>query len=170
MKRFLNSIKILTLLVFTFYACSTSKQLHDQESMKRQKEIKNTRSSNVFSDILGAVFSIFTSNVLDTEMDWEPTEKQFKKINFINPSDDTLFVNMLTDVLWDNEDYCDFLDIRIPPRANCKLMLPINTNYNLYFSNTPEPDDDEMLEISTNDFNKISLYPGLTKIDETKKN
>jgi hypothetical protein len=69
---------------------------------------------------------------------------------------------MLTDFFWDEDNYCDFMDIRIPPKEKCKLLLPVDANYNVYFSATPEKDDDEHIEINTNDFKRISLYPGLT--------
>ena len=71
---------------------------------------------------------------------------------------------MLTDAIWDKNDYCDFMDIRIPPQKNCKILVPVATNYNLYFSNTPQNDDDEMLSIFTSDVKNISLYSGLTKM------
>lgn len=85
----------------------------------------------------------------------------------MNPTKDTMYINMLTDVTWDKNDYCDFMDIRIPPKTNCKVLVPVDANYNLYFSNTPEDDDDEMLEIFTSDINKLSLYPGITLVNDT---
>ena len=113
------------------------------------------------------ILSIFTDAALNVESSWVPSEQEFKKLNLINPTSDTIYVNMLTDVYWDEEDYCDFMDIRLPPKTNCKVLVPVNTNYNLYFSNTPESDDDEMLEIFTSDLKRVSLYPGLTIVNDT---
>jgi hypothetical protein len=74
---------------------------------------------------------------------------------------------MLADVYWDEENYCDFMDIRIPPHSNCKVLVPTDANYNLYFSNTQESEDDEKINFYTNGIKKISLYPGLTLNNDT---
>ena len=120
------------------------------------------RSGNVFSDVGLAFASLFVMAALDVEMDLGPKNQQFKKFKLINPTSDTLFVNMLADVYWDEENYCDFLDIRIPPKSHCKILIPTDSNYNLYFSNTKEESDDEMIEFYSNALKKINLYPGLT--------
>ncbi len=113
------------------------------------------------------MLSVFSSSALDTEIEWHPSEQEFKKLKLINPTADTMYINMLTDIFWDKNDYCDFMDIRIPPKTECKIFVPVNANYNLYFSNTPQTDDDEMLEIFTTDLKRISLYPGITIIQDT---
>lgn len=104
---------------------------------------------------------------MEVDIGWYPSEQEFKKINLINPTNDTLYVNMLTDVYWDKENYCDFMDIRIPAKKNCKVLVPVNANYNLYFSNTPESTDDEMLKVFTSDIKKVSLSPGITVVNNT---
>lgn len=149
------------------FSCSTQKYIYDSSGLNRQKELKNMRTSHVFGDILVGSLSIFSSAFLGTEVEWQPTEQQFKRLNLINPTSDTIYVNMLTDIYWDENNYCDFMDIRIPPNKNCKVLVPVNANYNLYFSNTPEKDDDEMLEIFTGSLTKISLQPGLTVLNDT---
>lgn len=163
-----HTIKTLFLLfIFVLIAsCSSPKYFHDSVSRERQKELKNHRSGNIFSDIGLTIASIFVLATVDLDMNLYPEGQEFKKLKIINPTNDTLYVNMLTDVFWDEENYCDFLDIRIPSKSKCKVLVPVDANYNLYFSNTVESDDDEFLEINTNDLKKISLYPGLTKIDE----
>lgn len=159
---------ILTLLLFQ--SCSTPKHIHDQSSLERQKELRVSRSGNVFGDVMSGIASVIFGAVIETEIEFDTTERQFKKLNLKNPTGDTIYVNMLTDVYWDENNYCDFMDIRIPPKQNCKVMVPIDANYNLYFSNTPESDDDEMLEIYTSDIKNISLYPGLTILNDTIPN
>lgn len=160
---------ITSILLSFLFSCAAPKHFQDKESQKRQKEIKNSRASNVFVDILAGTFSVISAAALDTEVDFEPTEQQFKKMKLVNPTTDTMYVNMLTDVSWGGTDYCDFMDIRIPPRSKCKLLVPINANYNIYFSNTPESLDDEKLEIFTTSVNKISLYPGITATNDKKE-
>lgn len=159
-QRFFLIIAVSTFLIL--FSCSSPKYIHDQSSFERQKELKKDRSGNVFTDIGLGIVSVFSSAALQVDVGWYPNEQEFMKLNLKNPTNDTMFVNMLTDLYWDKEDYCDFMDIRIPPMANCKILVPVNANYNLYFSNTSESDDDEMLEINTSDIRKIALMPGLT--------
>lgn len=158
---------VIGVALLMLYSCASPKYFHDESSYERQKELRGCRSSNVFCDIASGVSSVFFAAMLDSDVEFYPTEQQFKKINLINTSNDTMYVNMLTDVVWDEKGYCDFMDIRIPPQLNCKVMVPIDANYNLYFSNTPESDDDELLEIFTNDVKTISLHPGLTAVSDT---
>lgn len=162
-------IPIFILLILVMYSCSSPQYFHDKSSYNRQKELQNSRSAKITSDIALGVLSVFSAAALDFEVGWVPSEQKFKKLNLINPTQDTIYINMLTDVVWDELDYCDFMDIRIPPKMECKVLVPMNANYNLYFSNTPQSDDDELLEIFTTDLNKISLYPGITATNDTIK-
>ncbi|MEN8118570.1 MAG: hypothetical protein ABFS16_16425 [Bacteroidota bacterium] len=157
----------IILLIVIFQSCATPKYFHDQSSYERQKELRNCRTGNVFCDIGSAITSVFAAALLDTDVGFYPSEQRFKKMNLVNQSNDTMYVNMLTDVYWDENDYCDFMDMRIPPGLKCKVLVPVEANYNLYFSNTPESDDDEMLEIYTSSINKIALYPGLTAVNDS---
>jgi len=163
MKNRLTFISIFLLL----FSCSSPKYFHNQSSFERQKELKKDRSINVWSDVGMSVASVFSSAAFDVELNYYPSDQEFKKINLINPTIDTMYINMLTDLYWDKEDYCDFMDIRLPPKTNCKVLVPVNANYNLYFSNTPESTDDEMMEIFTSDIKKISLNPGITVVNDT---
>ena len=151
---------ISTILLFA--SCSTPEYIHDTSSYERQKELHNNRSGNAFIDVMAGVGSVFVAAMLDCEVEYIPSEQEFKKLKLINPTNDTLYVNMLTDLVWDNENYCDFMDIRIPPKLHCKVMVPMHAAYNLYFSNTPESDDDEMIQIYTTDVKRFTLYPGMT--------
>ncbi|MDB4583576.1 hypothetical protein N9164_10525 [Draconibacterium sp.] len=162
------SITFIILILFT-YSCSPPQYFYDESSYKRQKELQNSRSSTITSDIALGMLSVVSAAALDFEIGWIPSEQKFKKLNLINPTPDTMYINMLTDVFWDEFDYCDFMDIRIPPKMECKVLVPMNACYNLYFSNTPQSDDDELLEIFTSDLSKISLYPGITATNDTIK-
>ena len=132
------------------------------DSRERQIELRKNRSGNIFADIGLSIASLFMMAAVNVDVGLFPDEQEFKKLKIINPSKDTLFVNMLTDAIWDEDNYCDFMDIRIPPKQKCRVLVPVNANYNMYFSNTTENDDDELIEIFTNNIKKISLYPGLT--------
>ena len=160
-KNFIFSFFFVAL--FVFYSCGSTKYFYDKTSAKRQKELKSHRSGNVFSDIGLTIASIFVLAAVDVDLGlYPPNGRQFKKMKLINPSKDTIYVNMLADVYWDEDNYCDFLDIRIPPQKKCKVLVPTDSNYNLYFSSTPESDDDELIVFYTNDLDKISLCPGMT--------
>lgn len=152
----------LVLLFFLLAGCASPKYIHETSSFKRQEDLRQARSANVLSDIFIGFSTACLSAALETEIEFYPTDQQFKKLKLVNPTNDTMYVNMLTDVFWDKDNYCDFMDIRIPPHMKCKVMVPLEANYNIYFSNTPESDDDEMLEIFTTNKKRISLKPGMT--------
>lgn len=162
-----KSFYLWLLPVFFCISCGSTRYFFDAGSAERQKELRKIRSSNIFSTFFEGTVSVVYGIVVDAGYYWYPPEQQFQKLKLENTSTDTLYVNMLTDVFWDEENYCDFMDIRIPPSSRCKVMVPVNSNYNLYFSNTPESDDDEMLEIFTGDVKKLSLYPGITLVNDT---
>jgi hypothetical protein len=134
---------ILFLIVTLFTnSCSAPRYIHNEQSYKRQKELQNSRSANIFADITLGLLSVASAAAFEKSIEWYPSEQKLKKLNLVNPTTDTIYVNMLTDILWDELDYCDFMDIRIPPKMECKVLVPINAKYNLYFSNTPQKDDD----------------------------
>ena len=149
------------------FSCSSPQFIHDSKSLERQRELQNTRSTNVISEILVGTASVVTAATFNGSVEWYPSEQQFKNLNLENPTSDTIYVNMLTDIFWDKNDYCDFMDIRIPPKESCKILVPVRASYNLYFSNTPEKEDDEMVEIFTSKIKNIYLRPGSTIISQT---
>lgn len=153
-------------IILLFCSCSAPKYIHDSSSFNRQKEIKNTRSAKVLGDILIGSGTIVASAFLGEEIEWQPTQQNFKKLCLTNPTSDTIYINMLTDIYWDKDDYCDFMNIRIPPKQSCRMLVPVNASYNIYFSNTPQTDDDELLEINTSEKKRISLQPGMTLISD----
>ncbi len=161
---------LFTSFLILIQACATPQYIYDKSSYKRQKELCSSRSNNVFCEIMAGIGSVCASVILETEIGYYPDEQQFKKLNLVNTTNDTMYINMLTDVIWDKTDYCDFMDIRIPPHLNCKVMVPVETLYNVYFSTTPENDDDEMLQIYTSDLNKIKLSAELIGISDTTVN
>lgn len=158
---------LLFVIILLAQSCSSPKYFHDESSLERQKELQSKRCGNVFCEVMAGIGSVFFAVATETEVAYVPADQQFKKLNLVNTSSDTIYVNMLTDLIWDKDDYCDFMDIRIPPNLNCKVLVPVNANYNLYFSNTPASDDDELLEINTSSLKKIALYPGLTSLSNT---
>ncbi len=150
---------LLILIAGLFLSCSSAKYIHDPESRERQKDLSGSRSSSVIADGLMATLSVVSAAVFETDVNWYPTETRFKKMILRNPTHDTLYVNMLTDVFWDTNNYCDFMDIRIPPERSCRILCPVDAEYNIYYSHTQQEDDDEMMTINTSEKNKLTLKP-----------
>jgi len=158
-------LKVILLFLLTA-SCTTGRYIHDDASAQRHKNLRGNRAGNIVGNALITTGSLFLSALLGGDLVYIPEdENQYKKVSLHNTSNDTLTVNMLTDYLMNDTTYCDFLDIRIPPGAKCRLLMPRGATYNLYFSNTPEPDDDEMIEINTRSKKRIVLYPGMTKVN-----
>lgn len=148
--------------LFIFLACCSSPEyFHDPASRKRQMDLKKHRSGNILGNFGLVLTSLIISSTIDYDMGFSPEGKEFRKLKLLNTTKDTMFVNMLTDIYWDEKNYCDFMDIRIPPKRKCKILMPVDAVYNLYFSVTPGSDD-EFIQFNTNELKKISLYPGLT--------
>jgi hypothetical protein len=150
---------LLILVAGMILSCSSAKYIHDPSSFERQKDLSGSRSASVIADGLMATLSVVSSAVFETDMEWYPSETRFKKMTLRNPTKDTLYVNMLTDVFWDTNNYCDFMDIRIPPERSCRILCPVDAEYNIYFSNTVQDDDDEMITINTSEKKKLNLKP-----------
>lgn len=140
-------------------SCSTAKYIHDPVSLERQKDLSGSRSASVLTDGIMATLTVVSAAVFETGVEWYPSETKFKKMTLRNPTSDTLYVNMLTDVFWDTDNYCDFMDIRIPPEKSCRILCPVDAEYNIYYSNTKQEDDDEMMTINTSERNKLTLKP-----------
>lgn len=159
---FLKYAILVTFLAGLFLSCTTTRYIHDEASLIRHKKLKNDRAGNVIVDALFTTGSLMLSAIIGGGNLYTPDGNQFKKITLQNTSVDTLFVNMLTDFIIQDSIYCDIMDIRIPPLEKCRLLLPSGILYNVYFSDTHEPEDDEMIEINTSLKRRVILYPGMT--------
>jgi hypothetical protein len=161
-----NQVLIL-ILIFSSLSCNSYKYIHDSDSKKRQHEIQKNRSGNVVSGIFLTLGSAIFGAATGVYVGYTPEGQNFKRLIIKNPSTDTMYVNMLTDVSWDNENYCDFMDIRVPPGKKCKVLVPLDVTYNIYFGNTDHPEKDELLEINTAEIRKITLFPKITLTGDT---
>ncbi len=153
-------------------SCITYQYIRDPQTLKLQKEIRGTRTGNVLGDSFLTLGSGVVAALTGVYVGYTPGARNLRHLSLLNQSADTLQVNMLTDQVWKDSTYCDFRNIRIPPGEKCRLLVPVNSVYNLYFSNTPDSEeDDEFLEINTSLNSKIILTPGMTlenKSDTTK--
>ena len=145
--------------------CTSTRYLTDSGSIDRQHDMRKNRvGKNIGEGCLNMTFFILAA-VVNSEFEPLESERTFKRISVKNESTDTLFVNMVTDVVWKETGYCDIMGIALPSGARQKLLVPYPAAYNVYFRTSSS--EEEKLEIRT-DNNKqknIILKPGMTKID-----
>lgn len=162
-RNFLIRIISSTTVTIILASCISYQYIGDSETVKREKEIHGKRVGNVvggsFLTLASTVVAAFTGVLVS----YIPEGQSLTHLALVNQSSDTLQVNMLTDQIWKDSIFCDFKDIRIPPGGKCRLLVPANSLYNLYFSNTINTqEDDELLELNSSAKSKIFLYPGMT--------
>jgi hypothetical protein len=159
--RYLLSIGILTTISIS--SCTSTRYLTDDTSIERQKDMKRNRTGGNVGDVFLNLASFVLSATLNTGYEVYSSEREFKRISLVNESADTLFVNMVTDIVWKETGYCDIMGIVLPPGAKQKLLAPYPAAYNIYFR-TPYSDE-ENLEIRTDGKHRvIRLKEGMTLI------
>ncbi len=165
MKRFTAGVMVF---LFLLPACTTHRYITDPESLQLQKKIQGKRAGRIVGDTFLTLGSIFVGALTGIYVGYVPGGNSMKRIALGNTGTDTLQVNMLTDVIWKDSTYADFMNIRIPPGKTARLLVPAGAVYNLYFSNTFETtDDDEFIVFDTSAMRKARLYPGLTFLNDT---
>ena len=112
-------------------------------------------------DVAIQILNVITLSSLNLDMEPETTPRSFKRIKLYNHSNDTMRVNLLTNVFWKEDQYNDIMDIRIPPKQFSRLMVPLGAEYNVYFRDSAEGQD-EMITINTSKRRRIGLTPGMT--------
>lgn len=157
-KRFILLVLAATLMCG---GCTSTRYFTDQASIKRQNEMRSKRTGGNVGDVLVNFASVFASALLNTEYEVYSGERSFKKITVSNESNDSLYVNMVTDIKWKDSTYCDILGIALPAGARQKVLAPFPAAYNVYFRKPGS--DEEKLEIRTDArLRVIRLKPGMT--------
>ena len=123
------------------------------------------RSGIKAGDILISTASFIMSVTLGTEFEVSASDRAFKHITIENESQDSMTVNMVTDIEWKNSVYCDIMGIVLPPKASQKLLVPYPAAYNIYFR-TPYTEE-KSIQIQTDD--KKSLYKLKPRISDLPK-
>lgn len=160
--RYLISIGIL--IIISVSSCTNTRYLTDETSIERQKDMKLNRTGGNVGDVFLNLASFVLSATLNTGYEVYSSERAFKRISVVNESADTLFVNMVTDIVWKESGYCDILGIVLPPGAKQKLLAPYPAAYNVYFRT--HYSDEENLEIRTDGKRRIiKLWEGMTTIE-----
>lgn len=150
--------------VILFGGCTNTRYLTDANSIERQKDMKSNRvGKNIGEGCLNMSLFIL-AGVLNYDFEPIESERAFKRISVVNQSLDSLYVNMVTDILWKEEGYCDIMGIVLPPGAKQKLLLPYPAAYNVYFRSPNS--EEEMLEIRTDSkLRRVNLKTGMTIIE-----
>ena len=141
-------------------SCTSTRHLTDSISIDRQRDMRANRAGVNIGDVFLNIANLFISGALNTGFEVSQSERAFKRITVINESPDSLFVNMVTDVVWKESGYCDIMGIVLPPGAKQKLLAPYPAAYNVYFR-TPFTEE-EKLEIRTDGkHRRFVLRPGM---------
>jgi len=158
------------ILLFLFSSCATSAYITDQESIKRQKEMRRYRTGINFAEVGLMVASAVGEAFSGVNIYPEPSTQSFRKMVLVNQSKDTLFINMVTDRLWRDSTYCDIREIVMPPLQSAKVIVPMGVTYNVFFRNDYNAPDDEKVEINTAETGRVRLNPGKEKPKELSNN
>jgi hypothetical protein len=141
-------------------SCTSTRHLTDSISIDRQHDMRANRAGVNIGDVFINIANLFISGALNTGFEVSQSERSFKRITIVNESTDSLFVNMVTDVVWKESGYCDIMGIVLPPGAKQKLLTPYPAAYNVYFR-TPFTEE-EKLEIRTDGkHRRFVLRPGI---------
>lgn len=151
-------------------SCVTSAYITDEQSIKRQQEMRKYRTGVNFAEagllVASAVGAAFTGVAIYSN----PQTQSFRKMVLINESKDTLFVNMVTDWLWKDSAYCDIREIVLPQLQKAKVIVPMGASYNIFFRNDFNAPDDEKIEVNTAKISRVRLKTEKEKSGVTSSN
>jgi hypothetical protein len=168
----MNRLKFISLVlaaIIVFDGCTNTRYLTDPTSRGRQRDMQQHRIGNNIGEVFLNIFIMIFSEAINVEYEMPTSDRAFKKISIVNESTDTLFVNMVTDIVWKKSGYCDIMGIVLPPKAKQRLLVPYPAAYNIFFQ-TPYTEE-EKLEIRTdNKHRRFVLRPGMTNWVKEKEN
>ena len=168
----MNRLKFILLVmaaITVFGGCTNTRYLTDSKSIDRQRDMRANRSGENVGDVFVNIANMFISGALNTDFEVSQRERAFKRITIVNESPDSLFINMVTDIVWKESGYCDIMGIALPAGAHQKLLVPYPAAYNIFFQ-TPYSEE-EKLEIRTdNKHRRFVLRPGMTNWVKENKN
>jgi hypothetical protein len=154
---------MLTAIIFCG-GCTSTRYMTDAISIERQHDMRTNRTGGNIGDICINCVNFFVAAILNTQYEVYSRERTFKRISIINQSADSLYVNMVTDIVWKENGYCDIMGIVLPPGAKQKLLIPYPAAYNIYFKSPYS--EEEKLEVRTDSkLRRIDLKTGMTLID-----
>jgi len=141
--------------------CTNTRYIIDSKTVARQHDMRAHRTGVNAGDAFANVLNLIISGTLNTGFEVAQSDRAFKRIRIVNESSDSLFVNMVTDIVWKEDGYCDIMGIVLPPISTQSLLVPYPAAYNVYF-HTPSSQE-EKLEIRTDSkYRNFKLKPGMT--------
>ncbi|MFA5328045.1 MAG: hypothetical protein WC384_09660 [Prolixibacteraceae bacterium] len=156
-----NLYGLLAAVVILLGSCTSTRYLTDEKSIERQHDMRTHRTGGNIGDVCVNFATFAFAAIFNTGYEVYSSERTFKKITIVNESTDSLYINMVTDIVWKETGYCDIVGIALPPLAKQKLIAPYPAAYNVYFR-TPGSEE-EMLEIRTDNTHKrFKLHAGMT--------
>lgn len=164
MLRLKTILPVLTAILL-WGGCTNTRYLTDPTSIGRQRDMRSNRTGANVGDVAINFANIFIAAILNTSYEPYSRDRNFKRISLVNESTDTLYVNMVTDIVWKESGYCDIMGIELPPGARQKLLVPYPAAYNIYFR-SPFSEEEEKLEVRTeNKRRRIKLKEGMTLVE-----
>lgn len=161
----INTLILIFLSLSLLFSCKTSGYITDKESIERQKEMRKYRTGVNFADVGLMIASSVGTVLTGVSVYTEPRAKSFRKLKLVSETKDTLYINMVTDLLWKDSVYCDIRDIVLPPFRSARVIVPLNAAYNIFFRTDYNAPDDEKTEINTDKVRRVKLNPEATKPD-----
>ena len=158
-----NSIILVLAVILCCGGCTNTRYLTDPTSVDRQHDMRAHRAGVNVGDAFLNVINFIIAGTLNSGFEVTQSDRAFKRIKIVNESTDSLFANMVTDVVWKETGYCDIMGIALPSGARQKLLVPYPAAYNVYFK-TPYSEE-EKLEIRTDSKHRnFKLKSGMTII------
>lgn len=156
-----NTLILVLEVLLCCGGCTNTRYLTDSKSIGRQHDMRKHRSGVNAGDALLSIVNLFVSNALDSEYEISQSDRAFKRMTIVNESPDSLYVNMVTDIVWKEDGYCDIMGIVLPPDARQKLLVPYPAAYNVYFK-TPFSGEEKIEFRSDNKHRILKLRAGMT--------
>jgi hypothetical protein len=154
---------VLTVLLL-FGGCINTRYLTDAKSIERQHDMRANRTGGNIGDVGINFASFLLAAFFNIPYEVSSGERTFKRISIVNQSVDSLYVNMVTDIVWKETGYCDIMGIVLPPGARQKLLVPYPAAYNVYFQSPYS--EEEKLEVRTDSkLRRINLREGMTIVE-----
>lgn len=154
---------VLTAILFSG-GCTNTRYLTDPTSIDRQHDMRANRTGSNIGDIGINVANFLIAAIFNIQYEVSSGDRNFKRISIINQSADSLYVNMVTDIVWKESGYCDIMGIVLPPGAKQKLLVPYPAAYNVYFQ-TPYTEEEKLEMRTDNKLRRIDLRAGMTNVE-----
>lgn len=158
-----NLIILVLAVILICGGCTNTRYLTDPTSVDRQHDMRAHRAGVNVGDAFLNVINFIIAGTLNSGFEVTQSDRAFKRIKIVNESTDSLFANMVTDIVWKETGYCDIMGIVLPPNARQKLLVPYPAAYNAYFKTSYS--EEEKLEIRTDSKHRnFILKSGMTII------